>query len=120
MQTFNKGERGGLSQASRCVCGGGGRFAGEEVGEGLGVEGMGQVERGRSGTAIYPRWEVKRRDSLQQRKLDVCAENAGTLTFEPRGPTCDPHHSNVYTHPHSPSIARRLPSQGLTETDRWT
>lgn len=38
--------------------------------------------------------------------LDVCAENAGTLTFEPRGPTCDPHPFNVYTHPHSPSLAQ--------------
>lgn len=40
-------------------------------------------------------------------------KNAGTLTFDSRGPACDPHPSNVYTHPHSPSLCADCPPKGI-------
>lgn len=81
MQTFNKktqGERGGLGQGSRWAWEVDGpglqgrRCWGEEGGEGEGVEGMGRVERGRSGNPDLPTMGG-------EKKRQPAAMNAGCL-----------------------------------------
>lgn len=77
--------------------------------------GGGRVEGGRSGTPIYPWWEVKRGDNLRQWMLDVCAENAGTLTCEPRVPTLPMTTPTHTTHP--PSLSFCPPRDRWRQTD---
>lgn len=87
-----EGERGGLVQGSRLMGGG------LELGRGRGRGG------GKSRTSIYQRWEVKRREDLQEGMLDVCAGDAVTLTFEPSAATTT----------HNPSGSR---TTALPQTD---